>query len=241
MSEIKILFQDQNIVAIHKPSGFHVHPQENSEYKIPKNKICLYVLRNELNKYLYPVHRLDAGTSGVLLFALNKDAAREISQLFQEQKVKKTYHAVIRGWLKEKQGLIEIPLESDSSDVLLPSETEYEVISERQTEELVGKRQWPGRYSLIKVNPKTGRYHQIRRHFNRISHPIIGDAQHGDSHHNRFFRETFGIEGLCLRASKIYFEPSWVSGQGLEISTESDEKWKKCFSFFEMQVGDLNE
>jgi tRNA pseudouridine65 synthase len=77
------------------------------------------------------------------------------------------------------------------------------VLKKIEFPQAVGTRHATSRYSWLEVEPRTGRFHQIRRHMNRISHPVIGDASHGDSRHNRFFRETLGISGLCLRAISL--------------------------------------
>jgi tRNA pseudouridine65 synthase len=232
-SLLKILFQDEHLVAIHKPSGFHVHPHENPDHRISRDRICLYVLRNQIRQYVYPIHRLDAGTSGVLLFAKSGEVAGLVSKQFQNKDansksddktmseplgkslenadaaiddftIRKIYHAVVRGYVAD-QGTIDLPLESDSSDLMLSAQTKFKTLAQVELPYAVGKRHPTARYSLVEVSPLTGRYHQIRRHFNQIFHPILGDSTHGDSYHNRFFRQTLGIAGLCLRASSLQF------------------------------------
>lgn len=231
--KIQILYQDENLVAVYKPAGFHVHPHED-DYPVPRQYVCLYVVRDMINKYLYPVHRLDAPTCGVLIFALNQDTAREIATQFQNQQVEKTYYTVVRGWTQEK-GIIEIPLELDSTNELVPARTEFELIRKIELPIPVGKRHGSARYSMIKVNPKTGRYHQIRRHFQRLNHPIIGDTRHGDSHHNRFFREHFQLQGLCLMASELKLKTSW-NPEGFHFRSPVPEKWNRLQDLFEVRV-----
>ncbi|MNL51532.1 tRNA pseudouridine synthase C [compost metagenome] len=84
----------------------------------------------------------------------------------------------------------------------------------------------------MQVNPVTGRWHQIRRHFDRIAHPLLGDIEHGDSHHNRFFRDELKIKGLCLKASSVQLVHPW-NGEMLEISAPSDEKWDQIQDLFQ--------
>lgn len=234
----EILFQDEHLVAIHKPSGFHVHPHENPDHRISRDRICLYVLRNQLRQYVYPIHRLDAGTSGVLLFAKSGEVAGLVSKQFQNNEmnsqhdnevtgrlasdftIRKTYHAVVRGYVLD-EGVIDLPLESDSSDLMLSSQTKFKKLAQVELPFAVGKRHPTARYSLVEVSPLTGRFHQIRRHFNQIFHPILGDSTHGDSYHNRFFRQTLGIAGLCLRASSLQFRHP-ISHEILTLNTE---KW----------------
>lgn len=145
--------------------------------------------------------------------------------------VEKTYLAVVRGWLKEEQGLVDIPLELDSSGELAPSLTFYKTLARIELPESVGKKFSTGRYSLLEVRPRSGRWHQIRRHMNRISHPIIGDREHGDSHHNRFFRDRLRIDGLCLWAKELSLRHP-VSGSLLHFESPTSEKWQTIYRLF---------
>jgi tRNA pseudouridine65 synthase len=225
---ISILHQDEDIVAVHKPSGFHVHPPELDQYRVKRDKIMLYVLKYQIKQKLYPVHRLDVGTSGVLLFALNSKTAGAMQMQIKEKAWQKTYHAVVRGWMPA-EGEIDLPLELDSTGDLAESLTRYKTLSQIEIDSPVGKRFSKARYSLLEVSPITGRYHQIRRHLQRLSHPVVGDAQHGDSHHNRFFREQLFISGLCLRATSLQIQ--W-RGSELRLQSEHDGKWQKIFQLF---------
>ncbi len=220
-----ILFQDHEIVAINKPAGFHVHTPERNGEKVPRSKIVLQQLRDQIGQRLYPVHRLDVATSGVLLFALNSEAAGRLCAEFQKNRVEKTYWAVVRGFMPDS-GVIDHPLESDSSNKLLPCLTEFRTLKKIELPFAVGKKYSSSRYSWLEVQPRTGRFHQIRRHLNRVSHPIIGDCDHGDSHHNRFFREHLKISGLCLMAREIKI-------QELTVEAPLSYRWKKILRLFE--------
>lgn len=226
---MKLLYQDEFFVAIHKPSGFHVHPPEDG-YPVPRENICLYLVRDLLGQHVYPVHRLDAGTSGVLIFALSSMAAREISQLFAERKTKKTYQAVVRGYV-QTEGRIDLPLELDSTQTPVASVTSYRRLATVEFPIAVGNRFPTARYSWIEVEPETGRYHQIRRHFARISHPLLGDSTHGDSRHNQFFRNQVGIEGLCLKATRLEFTHPWEQ-RAMVLNASPCEKWNKIQQIF---------
>lgn len=227
---MEILFRDEHFIAVNKPSGFHVHPHESPQHRVSKDKVCLYVVRDMIGQYVYPVHRLDAGTSGVLLFALSSPAASTLCKLFTERTPQKTYHAVVRGFVKE-QDEINLPLELDSTGDLVDAKTSYKRLGTIEFPVAVGKKFPTARYSWIEAKPHTGRYHQIRRHFNRISHPLLGDAVHGDSHHNRFFRNEVGIAGLCLKALSLEFRHPWT-GENLKVSAPSCHKWEKIEELF---------
>lgn len=225
-TRFSIIAQDETYVAIDKPSGFHVHQPEFPNKKVAREIVCLGLLRNQLRQYVYPVHRLDVGTSGILVFALSPESASKFGKAFSENRSQKTYIAVVRGFLKEPKARIEIPLESDSSGELYEAITDYEVIDQVELPFAVGKRHPTARYSLVKVQPVTGRFHQIRRHFARLSHPIIGDCVHGDSYHNRFFREQLEVQGLMLRATELSIDEPAVR---IELNSVWPENWSRMF------------
>jgi tRNA pseudouridine65 synthase len=226
----EILYQDDDLLVIDKPAGYFVHPPEANGFRVPRSRICLSLLRAQVRRFVYPIHRLDAATSGVLVWALHEDSASELNRSFREQQVKKTYEAVVRGFVPSRF-TVDLPLESDSTGDLMPSCTDFEKLAEVELDAVVGKKYPKARYSWVRAFPRTGRFHQIRRHLNRISHPILGDADHGDSHHNRFFRDSLGISGLCLRAFGIEF-PHPRTGDPLRVTAAVDEKWKKIRSVF---------
>lgn len=216
----QILANDPLRIAIYKPRGFHVHRHETHGAKTPREKICLYQVRDFVGSHVYPAHRLDAGTSGVLLFAKSPEEAARLSRQFEQGLVRKTYLAVVRGW-PENSGIIDLPLDEK------PSVTRFQKIAQTELE--------PNRrYSLLHLYPENGRYHQIRRHLNRISHPIVGDAQHGDSRHNTYFREKTGIAGLCLHASQL--EITDEKDQPMIIEASPDERWKSLLRLFSLDT-----
>lgn len=233
MSDLNnILFKDEDLVVIDKPPGYYVHPPENAHgFKIPRSQILLYRLRDHFKKYIYPVHRLDVSTSGLMVFAFSSEAASLMAQGWSHN-TKKRYWAVCRGFPLEDQFTIEVPLESDSSDALLEARTDIQVLKRIELPYAVGKKFPTSRYSWIEASLQTGRYHQIRRHLNRISHPVIGDGTHGDSHHNRFFRETLKIPGLCLRAQELSFTHPRTQ-ERLAFTAPDTDKWLKIQRLFE--------
>lgn len=230
----RLLYQSSDLVAIDKPSGYHVHPPETKPEKVPRSKIILHQLRDQIGQKVYPLHRLDVATSGVLVFALSSEAAGFYGKLFQSQSIQKKYWAVVRGHLPP-EGEITRPLELDSTGELADAITCYKTLRQIELPFAVGRKYSSARYSWLEVFPKTGKFHQIRRHMNRISHPVIGDAAHGDSKHNRFFREQLQLSGLCLRAIEIVL-PSKGADQ-LCISSGEDGKWMKIKALFAQPGG----
>ncbi len=192
-----LLHLDDRLVAVDKPAGMVVH---RSEW-CPEGEPVLQRLRDQLGRRVYPVHRLDRATSGVLLFALDPDAARHVAGQFERHEVEKRYHAVVRGWT-ERQGTVDYALREHPDAPELEARTSY---CRRAVVELpipVG-RYASARYSWIEAQPHTGRMHQIRRHFAHLRHPIVGDVRHGDGRHNRMFREQLGLPGMLLRAMSM--------------------------------------
>ncbi len=194
-----ILFENEEVIAIDKPSGILVHRTRISE----DTTAVLQELRDQIDQYVYPLHRLDRGTSGILLFAKTQAAASSIGAQFRNNKVKKRYLAVIRGFV-EPEACIDYALSNEKGNVPQPAQTNYYRLDQCELAIPIG-RYSTARYSYIAASPQTGRFHQIRRHFSHIRHPIIGDKKHGDVNHNRYFREVWGINRLLLHAFEIVF------------------------------------
>src|SRR6056297_1327687 len=194
-----ILYLDDGLCAIAKPSGIMVHRTGISTDRV----FLVDLLRERLGRRIWTVHRLDRATSGVLLFALGVGMAAEMGRLFEAGRIVKQYLAVVRGWLDES-GEIDKPLRgarNKTRDAL----TRYRRLATAELPVAVPPHE-TARYSLAEIEPKTGRTHQIRRHFNHISHPIVGDVNHGDRRHNRLFRARFGCHRLLLHAVSLEFE-----------------------------------
>lgn len=203
MTPLQIIYQDQYLVAINKPSGLLVH---RSKIDRRETRFALQLLRDQLQQHVYPVHRLDKPTSGVLLFALSPELARSVSEQLAAQQVKKRYLAVVRGYAPES-GVIDYPLKEQLDKIAdrrarrdKPPQQAVTRYRRLATVELpVCVERYPqSRYSLVEVLPQTGRKHQIRRHFKHIAHPIIGDAKHGKGVHNRFFQQHYECHRLLL-------------------------------------------
>jgi tRNA pseudouridine65 synthase len=205
IQNLQVLFQNEEFVVIHKPPGMHVHQPEMARRRVAREITVLWTLRRQIEKFLYPVHRLDVATEGVLVMAFQSETAKQLQAELQAGRVRKVYHAICRGWTKDA-GRIEIPLERDSNGTLADAVTEYRTLEKIECPFQIGKRYSSARYSLVEARPLTGRWHQIRRHLARETHPIIGDREHGDSHHSKYFREQLGLRGLWLRASLLEFE-----------------------------------
>lgn len=228
----RILYRDDFLVAIDKPAGFYVHPPENQKERISDSVNCLKILRNQIQTYVSPVHRLDRATSGVLLFSLDSSVTAQVARQFSEGSVQKTYYALVRGWTDEK-GVIDSPLSRESTR---SSDAVFEKVSALTEYERVAKIEYPlplgrystARFSLVRVTPKTGRMHQIRRHFAHLRHPIIGDTVYGDGVQNRFFREKMAKSILFLKAYQLEFEHPLFKRK-IQLRSRWGGLWHKLF------------
>lgn len=194
-----ILYEDEYLVAINKPSGWLVHRTGISEDK----HFILQTLRNQLGQRLYPLHRLDRGTSGVLLFAKDQATASLLGAQFRAQSVSKKYLAVVRGYLSD-EGVIDHPVGDENNENPKEAITRYKKLAQTEMPVAVG-RYATARYSLVEIEPETGRWRQIRKHFAHLRHPIVGDKKHGDIKHNAFFKEQWGLNHLLLHAAQLTF------------------------------------
>lgn len=205
-ASLPIIYSDDCLIAIHKPAGLLVHRTSLDRHE---TRFALQILRDQIGRPVYPVHRLDKGTSGLLLFALEREPGRLLSGQFERGEVDKTYHAVVRGYPPEA-GEIDHPLVrmADEHAGIVASATAQSALTRYRrlaTVELPYRvdRYPTSRYALLELTPLTGRWHQLRRHLKHISHPIIGDATHGKGRHNRLFQELFGCRRLLLAASRM--------------------------------------
>lgn len=205
---LEIIYQDEYLVAINKPSNLLVH---RSWIDKDETRFAIQMLRDQIGQYVYPLHRLDKPTSGVLIFALSKEVARAVSEQMQEKGFKKEYLAIVRGYAQEN-GTIDYALKEvldKMTDAKARTDKEaqsavtfYEKLAQVELPFEVGRYKTT-RYSLLKLRPQTGRKHQLRRHMKHILHPIVGDTKYGRGEHNRFFREEFDSRRLLLHAYEL--------------------------------------
>ena len=234
--ELEILYRDEYLVAINKPSGLLVHKSMIDRHEI---YFAMKILRDQIEQWVYPIHRLDKPTSGVLLFALDKDTAKLMSEQFREHSIQKTYICVVRGYtdasgvinhaLKEKLDKIadkKVNKEKEAQEAI----TKYETLASVELDFPVGIYD-KTRYSLVKVLPQTGRKHQIRRHMKHISHHILGDTKYGRGEHNKFIREQYNCHRLLLHALSLKIIHPYTK-KSLLITASLDEIFSDMLNSF---------
>ncbi len=227
--ELEVIYQDDYLVAINKPHGLLVH---RSKYADEAKVFAVQELRNQLDRHVFPCHRLDRKTSGVLLFALDGQTNSAMQQQFAESKVIKTYLAIVRGHTPQ-QGKIDYPLINDQGkeqDAI----TNFTTLAQSEVEVALGK--FPtSRYSLVKAHPETGRMHQIRKHFAHIFHPIIGDRPHGCNKQNKLFKEHWNMTTMMLHASTLKFMHP-ITGIPTEIEGDLSSEFKRVIGFLQFDI-----
>lgn len=233
--ELEILYRDADLIAINKPAGMLVH---RSWLDKAETVFAMQTLRDQIGQHVFPIHRLDRPTSGVLLFALNAEMARTMCECFEAHQIEKGYLAVVRGYLLD-EGEIDYPLKVilDKIADKFSQEKEaqqavtfYKNLAKVEMPYPAGKHQ-TARYSLVSLSPKTGRKHQLRRHMKHLFHPIMGDTKYGDLHQNRTLTEKTGCDRLMLHSHKLAFtHPKTL--QKISIFAPLDAQWQSLFAQF---------
>lgn len=205
---LPVLYLDDRLVVVDKPSGLLVHRSAIDRHE---TRFAMQIVRDQLGRHVYPVHRLDKGTSGALALALDPEAATGLSQAFAARTVTKTYVALVRGW-PDVAGTIDRALVAVEDARVKPQSREpreatttYKRLAAYELPVRVDR--YPSsRYALLELSPLTGRRHQLRRHLAGASHPIVGDSTYGKGRHNRLFAERFGVCRLLLACTRLEFE-----------------------------------
>ncbi|WP_437281765.1 pseudouridine synthase [Sorangium sp. So ce375] len=183
--QLSLLHLDDRTAAFAKPSGLLVHRGWGSA-----PVVFVDLAERALGRKVFPVHRLDRATSGVLLVALDAAAAALLCAQFEQGLAQKRYLALVRG-VPPERGCIDHPIPRREGGPRVPAVTDFERLHALE------------RYAVVEARPRTGRLHQVRRHLKHISHPIIGDVNYGKGEHNRLFRERYALHRLALHAAEL--------------------------------------
>lgn len=228
---LSIVYQSEHYIAVDKPAGMLVH---RSWLDTNETTFLLQTLRNQIGCHIYPIHRLDRPTSGIVLFALNSKAAQLMAQQFEQHQIKKNYYAIVRGWT-ETQGCINYPLREIHDPIAdqlanpnKPAQTaitHYQTVAQTELPFSTNPRFPTSRYSLVKISPQTGRKHQIRRHFKHIFHPIIGDTTHGDLRQNKAIGDFCQQNRLWLHAHQLIITEPYQQ-KTIQITAPVDPIWQ---------------
>lgn len=223
-----ILYQDDYLAVLNKPAGWLVHrtPLDKGE-----SRFVLQTLRDQIGQPVWPVHRLDKGTSGVLVFALSSEVASSLGLAFESgEGLQKRYRAIVRGWPADEQ-FIDHPLRRMPDDMRRQREemqsAQTRLMTLRRGELPIPQGDFANlRWAEVQLQPQSGRRHQLRRHMKHIAHPIMGDATHGKGPLNRAVAAHLGLQRLWLHASALVLTHP-VSGQALHVQAAPGPEWAR--------------
>ena len=231
MDALEVLFENDELVSVNKPHGLLVHKTPLAK---DAKEFALQMVRDQIGQRVYPCHRLDRKTSGVLLFAKSSETCRQIQTLFIERRVKKVYHAIVRGYTPSS-GTIDYELTKDGK--VQSAITKYTTLKQFEIPLPAGR--WPtSRYSLVELMPETGRFHQLRKHMAHIDHPIIGDRPHGCNKQNRLWKTHFGLERMLLHAKSLALFPPM--GEAITIQATYSSVFKASLAILEQWNGKIS-
>ena len=226
---LEIIYEDENLIAINKPHGLLVH---QSSIARDATEFALQILRDQVGKHVSPVHRLDRKTSGILLFALDKPSEIAMHQQFMNTETEKKYLAILRGFTADSME-IDYPLAKDNG-TMQDAFTAFKTLNRAEVNVAFGKHS-TSRYSLVEATPKTGRMHQLRRHFSHILHPIIGDRTHGCNKQNKFFLEQWNMSTMLLHASELSFTHP-ITSEKIHLKAGLHDEFKRVMEFMNITI-----
>ncbi len=205
---LEILHVDEDVVVVHKPSGLSVHRGWDDD-----RDVAMFRVRDALGgAHVFPVHRLDRGTSGALLFARSSAVAAILAEAFAKGSVDKRYLALVRGSPPD-DGVIDYAIQKNEGGPRVPAVTRFTTVGRSTVD----------RCSLVLATPETGRLHQVRRHLRHIDHPLVGDVRHGSGSINRHYRATYGLHRLALHASHLAFDHPTHAGERVAVDATLPE------------------
>lgn len=214
---LEIIYEDDHLIAINKPHGLLVH---RSSIATNTAIYALQLLRDQVGYHVYPIHRLDRKTAGVLLFSKTAEFVAQIQTNLQDDSSIKKYTAFVRGYFPQEITL-DYPLTNDKGKTQ-EAITQFKCLNHYELDIPLGKHT-TSRYSLIEAYPKTGRMHQIRKHLNHLRHPIIGDRPHGCNKQNRLFLERWQLNSMLLNAREMSFSHPILNEKVIITANQSDE------------------
>ena len=226
---LEIIYEDENLIAINKPHGLLVH---QSSIARDATEFALQILRDQVGKHVSPVHRLDRKTSGILLFALDKPSEIAMHQQFMNTETEKKYLAILRGFTADSME-IDYPLAKENG-TMQDAFTAFKTLNRAEVNVAFGKHS-TSRYSLVEATPKTGRMHQLRRHFSHILHPIIGDRTHGCNKQNKFFLEQWNMSTMLLHASELSFTHP-ITSEKIHLKAGLHDEFKRVMEFMNITI-----
>lgn len=230
---LEIIYQDDDLIVINKPHGLLVH---QSSIARDAEEFALQMLRDQIGQNVWPAHRLDRKTSGLLLFALNTQTNSLLQALFRENLITKKYLALVRGFTPDEMD-IDYPLMKENGQIQ-EAFTYFKTLAKAEIDMAFGKHT-TSRYSLVEACPQTGRMHQLRKHFAHINHPIIGDRPHGCNKQNKLFKETWQMDKMLLHASELSFIHP-ITKTEIHLKAQIHDEFKRMLLLMNISLDTVN-
>lgn len=216
--KIEIVYQDNDLIAVAKPHGMLVH---KSPIAADATEYALQLTRDLVGQHLHPLHRIDRKTYGVLLFATTRAVAASMREIWSDRGVDKAYYAIVRGWVPDDR-TIDHPVYNDKRQPKDAIST-MQVVHHYEIDLPHGPHN-TSRYTLVRLSPLTGRYHQLRQHMNHLRHPILGDRPHGCNKQNRLWLNSYGVQHMMLWAERLSFIHP-VTSNAVVIAAPPSVQW----------------
>lgn len=226
--ELNLIYEDDTIICINKPNNMLVHHAFHSR-NVAEETSLLQAIEAQFQMKVYPIHRLDRKTSGIILLAKKTEFVSKFQELFTNKEIEKIYYGVVRGHAPASK-IIDSPVKGRDAKVHKEALTHLKTL-EKTILKVPVKPYDTSRYSLVELKPKTGRMHQLRVHMNKISHPLIGDAKYGDKNHDMMYVENFGFQNLFLHAGQLKFIHPFTK-EKLNLTASFPKDWVSLFEQF---------
>ena len=224
--DLMVLYADDRLAVVNKPAGLMVH---DSALARGETAFAADRLRAQFDRPIFLVHRLDRATSGCLLLAFDRETASQLGKTLMLHALEKDYLAICRGW-PEESFVVDHPLDGGPGKPSKKSAiTRFTRLATTELE-LPSSGFETSRYALLRAQPATGRFRQIRRHLKHVSHHLIGDSSHGDGRHNRTFR-MLGVHRMLLHAQRLAFVHPF-SGDRLVADAPVDAEFERALQLF---------
>ncbi len=227
--DLEIIYNDDYCICVNKPNNVVVHHSYLSR-NISDEQSLLQLLETQFGEKFHPVHRLDRKTSGIMILTNNTENVSKFQALFTNKEIQKTYYGIVRGHAPEKK-VIDSPVKGKDGKSYKEALTHLKTLA-TITLDIPVKPYDSSRYSLVEMEPKTGRMHQLRAHTLKISHPLIGDAKYGDKNHDLMFETNFGWKNLFLHAGRLSFKHPFTN-KIVNLKSEFPEDWNSLFKKFD--------
>ena len=218
---LDILYQDEWLVAVNKPSGHLVHPADHPQ---EGDQVTMKILRDQLGQLVYNVHRIDRPTTGVLLFGIDSIVAKHLHRALERHEVKKTYLAVVKGTPQVDQWQCHEPIQKEAGKPIREAHTSFNVLAKTIIHDIP--------LTLVEATPHTGRFHQIRRHLLHAGLPITGDYRYAGIEESDHLGKTLGTGSRMLLQSRTIAFDHPITGDQIHIQAPADIHFTRCFPHY---------